>query len=94
MDYSVIRDKVREAGTLPKNISEVIKMDVQRSFTNVETLDPIQLQDILKTYAFFNPEVEYCQGMNFVAGMLLLFFKAESDAFKSLQHIIEHFDMG
>jgi len=47
-------------------------------------LNPESLCDILKTYAFFNPEVEYCQGMNFIAGLLLLFFKSDDEAFKSM----------
>ncbi len=44
---------------------------------------------ILKTYAFFNPEIEYCQGMNFVAGFLFLVFRDEEKSFKALQEIIE-----
>lgn len=35
-------------------------MDVQRSFTQMKELDPLILTNILKTYAFFNPEIEYC----------------------------------
>jgi len=60
-------------------------MDVQRSFTNMKHFfDPVILTNILKTYAFFNPEIEYCQGMNFVAGYLYLVFKDEEVAFKAL----------
>lgn len=47
-------------------------MDVQRSFTKMKSVDPTVLTNILKTYAFFNPEIEYCQGMNFVAGFLFI----------------------
>lgn len=35
-------------------------MDVQRSFTKMKVIDPVVLTNILKTYAFFNPEIEYC----------------------------------
>lgn len=42
------------------NVEEVINMDVQRSFTKLKTVDPNVLSQILKTYAFFNPEIEYC----------------------------------
>ncbi len=59
-------------------------MDVQRSFTKIKEIDPIVLTNILKTYAFFNPEIEYCQGMNFIAGFLLLVFKDEELSFKAL----------
>ena len=47
-------------------------------------LDPTVLINILKSYAFFNPEVEYCQGMNFIAGYLYLVFKDEETSFKAL----------
>jgi hypothetical protein len=43
-----------------QNVEEVINMDVQRSFTKMKDLDPQVLTNILKTYAFFNPEIEYC----------------------------------
>ena len=66
------------------NVEEVINMDVQRSFTKIKEIDPEILTNILKTYAFFNPEIEYCQGMNFVAGFLYLFFRDEETAFKAL----------
>jgi hypothetical protein len=64
-------------------------MDVQRSFTKLKTVDPQSLTNILKTYAFFNPEIEYCQGMNFVAGFLYLVFRDEDKTFKALQEIIQ-----
>jgi hypothetical protein len=50
----------------------------------MKNLDPNILTNILKTYAFFNPEIEYCQGMNFIAGFLYFVFKDEETAFKAL----------
>ncbi len=55
----------------------------------MKSVDPNILTNILKTYAFFNPEIEYCQGMNFVAGFLYIFFRDEEKAFKALSEIIE-----
>ena len=54
---------------------------------------PEILNNVLKTYAFFNPEIEYCQGMNFVAGFLFLVFRDEQLCFKSLMRVAEIFDM-
>lgn len=63
---------------LKKSVAELIAMDVQRSFHNLRHIvKPEILNNILKTYAFFNPEIEYCQGMNFVAGFLFLVFRDE-----------------
>jgi len=69
-------------------------MDVQRSFHNLRHIvKPEILNNVLKTYAFFNPEIEYCQGMNFVAGFLFLVFRDEQLTFKSLMRVAEIFDM-
>eukprot|EP00347_Sterkiella_histriomuscorum_P007183 403349944 len=92
-DYFAFRDKVINNSEIISNVEEVIIMDVQRSFTKTKQIDPVVLTNILKTYAFFNPEIEYCQGMNFVAGFLYLFFRDEVKAFKALQHIVHVNDM-
>ena len=47
--------------TLNASISGLIAMDVQRSFHNLKHIvKPEILNNVLKTYAFFNPEIEYC----------------------------------
>lgn len=50
-------------------------------------VDMNALLSILKTYALYNPEIEYSQGMNYVAGFLLEVFKSEEVAFKALQQV-------
>jgi hypothetical protein len=45
------------------------------------------LYSILKTYAFYNPEIQYCQGMNYITGFLLQVLKDEEMAFKALQQL-------
>lgn len=40
-----------------------------------------KLYNILIAYANFDPEVGYCQGMNFIVGMLVLHILNEEDAF-------------
>lgn len=42
------------------------------------------MKNVLRAYAAYDPEVGYCQGMNFLAGMLLLYLPVESDAFGAL----------
>ena len=65
-------------------MEEVIVLDVARSAHNMGGVDPGVLTDLLKTYAFFNKEIEYCQGMNFIAGFLLMVLHDEETAFKAL----------
>ena len=51
------------------------------------------LTDILKTYAYYNKEIEYCQGMNFIAGFLLMVLKDEETAFKAMVQLLDRFTM-
>lgn len=39
-----------------------------------------KLQEVLQAFTIHNPNIGYCQGMNFIAGMALLFLDKE-DAF-------------
>lgn len=47
-------------------------MDVRRSFNQTKYLSHESLSNILKCYALSNPYLNYCQGMNFMAGFLFL----------------------
>lgn len=86
--------EIYQTQTLKSSVAELIAMDVQRSFHNFRHIvKPEILNNILKTYAFFNPEIEYCQGMNFVAGFLFLVFRDEQTSFKALMRVAEIFDM-
>ncbi|XP_006129594.2 TBC1 domain family member 1 isoform X5 [Pelodiscus sinensis] len=51
----------------------------------------LSLYNILKAYSLLDQEVGYCQGLSFVAGVLLLHM-TEEDAFKMLKFLM--FDMG
>ena len=48
------------------------------------------LRNVLNAFALFTPEIGYCQGMNFIAGVLILFMKDEEKAFWSLVKIIHN----
>eukprot|EP00826_Nyctotherus_ovalis_P053060 TRINITY_DN6834_c0_g1_i5.p1 TRINITY_DN6834_c0_g1~~TRINITY_DN6834_c0_g1_i5.p1 ORF type:complete len:236 (+),score=69.69 TRINITY_DN6834_c0_g1_i5:3-710(+) len=49
------------------------------------------MRNILRCYAIYNPDVEYCQGMNFLAGHLYFTYKDEATAFAMLFETIKHF---
>lgn len=93
VDYDDFRDRVKEDPSLIKNVEEVIMLDVQRSVHNMPGVDPQVLTNILKAYALFNKEIEYCQGMNFIAGFLLMVLRDEETAFKALVQLVERFNM-
>ena len=59
---------------ISKTVEDTIEVDVARSFNNMKDITPLNLKNILKTYAVVNQNLDYCQGMNFIAGFLYLMF--------------------
>ena len=51
------------------------------------------LRKILTTYAVVNPDLDYCQGMNFIAGFLYLFLEDEALSFAVMRELIHKFKM-
>ena len=78
---------------LPKQVSDSIDVDVNRSFNNLKAISAENLNNILKTYAVVNPSLDYCQGMNFIAGFLYLTFNSESLAFAVMREVIIKYKM-
>ena len=81
--------------TISKKFEEAIDKDLPRTYPNHnyfsyfhEGLDA--LKRILNAYALYNRGTGYCQGMNFIAGFLLLFM-TEEQAFWTLSVIVEEY---
>lgn len=76
-------------------IMEAIKIDLPRTFpdnlyfTNHSHL-PTALFNVLATFAHQNVEVGYCQGLNYIAGILLLATKDEESSFWLLKVLVEN----
>ncbi len=51
------------------------------------------LLSVLRAYALYNPEMEYCQGLNYVAGLLLMVFRDQEVAFRALITVVERFNL-
>lgn len=70
-----------------------IDKDVQRTFPSTRRFHSeegqTQLRNVLRAYAAYDPEVAYCQGMNFIAGLLLLYMPSEGHAFAALVLLME-----
>ena len=92
-EYEALKDKINKCPDIIEKVEEVIFLDVQRSFNNTKSISRDNLSNILKTYAFYNPEIEYCQGMNFLAGFFYFYFKDEEKAFKCMLGLIEKFNL-
>ncbi|KAF3482162.1 small G protein signaling modulator 3 [Arthroderma uncinatum] len=71
-----------------------IGMDIHRTLTdNIffrKGPGVAKLNEVLLAYSRRNPEVGYCQGMNLIAGSLLLILPTAEDAFWVLASIIEN----
>ncbi len=85
--------RLQNGETLSKSIEDVIALDVQRSFAASKVVNPVSVKNVLRAYALHNPKVEYCQGMNFVAGFLHFMMQNEEMTFRSLVCLIEKFHM-
>jgi ecotropic viral integration site 5 protein len=73
---------------------ESIDVDVKRSFNHMEGLTHENLANILKTYAIINTQVNYCQGMNFLAGYLFLAMGySEELGFGAMREVIERYSL-
>lgn len=74
---------------LDKSMDELIKMDVLRSFTMNKDYPRDTLLDVLKSGALvMDPAIGYCQGMNYIAGLFLIYFDRE-EAFQLFVRFIE-----
>uniref|UniRef100_A0A1A9W3V4 Growth hormone-regulated TBC protein 1 n=1 Tax=Glossina brevipalpis TaxID=37001 RepID=A0A1A9W3V4_9MUSC len=75
-----------------KEISDSISIDLPRTFPDNIFFDSKKerLYNILIAYAHHNREVGYCQGLNYIAGLLLLVTDDEEKSFWLLKHMIEN----
>lgn len=49
--------------------------------------------NLLKAYSLLDQEVGYCQGLSFVAGILLLHVDSEDEAFELMRHLLFNFGL-
>lgn len=48
---------------------------------------------MLKAYSLLDPQVGYCQGLSFVAGILLLHVNSEDEAFELMRHLLFNYGL-
>jgi hypothetical protein len=93
IDYYNLLSKVLADTSQIKSLAEIIDIDVARSYQGNDLMPPQILKNLLKTYAFYNEELGYCQGMNYVVGTIFLQLQDEDLTFKTLVALIDKFQM-
>eukprot|EP00826_Nyctotherus_ovalis_P060639 TRINITY_DN8533_c0_g1_i12.p1 TRINITY_DN8533_c0_g1~~TRINITY_DN8533_c0_g1_i12.p1 ORF type:complete len:361 (-),score=121.08 TRINITY_DN8533_c0_g1_i12:373-1455(-) len=76
-----------------EHLSEIIRVDVIRSFHDYPIEYRSAIINILRVYADYNEEVKYCQGMNCIAGFLYTVYKDEFIAFHILAEFISKYNL-
>ncbi|KAJ7556328.1 hypothetical protein O6H91_05G078600 [Diphasiastrum complanatum] len=88
--YSDLTEAVKDKVTAA---TRQIDHDLARTFPTHPWLNSPEghrtLRQILVAYSFRDSRVGYCQGMNYVAALLLLVLKSEEDAFWMLAALLE-----
>ena len=92
--YYDAKDKALQSNT--KNnmyLNEIIRVDVMRSFHKYPESYQTSIVNILRFYAAHNEKIEYCQGMNCIAGFLFIAFKDEIIAFNMMTILIYKYNL-
>lgn len=89
LNYLAISRDAEENLESIQKLADIIKMDLKRCFHNTSGISHECLGRVLRAYAFYDPAVGYCQGMNYVAGALYLVTQSEEGTFKALAGMIE-----
>lgn len=78
-----------------RTIIDMIEIDLPRTFPDNIFFSrdhslPRQLFNVLATFAHQNSEIGYCQGLNYIAGLIILATKSEEASFWILKTLTEH----
>lgn len=76
---------------LENKSTKQIEKDIGRTFPSDQSFSRLELKEILIAYSIRNPNVGYCQGLNFIAALLLSFGFSEEEAFWIYTQIIEKY---
>ncbi|KJP85036.1 hypothetical protein AK88_05341 [Plasmodium fragile] len=92
LKYPTIYEKCLNSDLEAKVLSQ-IELDIIRTFPhnkNYRMNSPglIQLRNVLHAFAVYKPKINYCQSMNFIAAIALIFLKEEL-AFWSIVQLID-----
>lgn len=87
--------KVEDEEDRNESVGFLIKLDVSRTFPHLGLFQECgpyhqSLSDILSAYVVYRPDLGYCQGMSFLAAMLLLNLDSPSAAFIAFANLLNN----
>jgi len=93
---SLVREKYSKWVNEPRKneVDQNIEKDIKRTFASLPEFtekQQLRLFNILKAYSRYDPEVGYCQGMSYIAAILILHIIDEITAFCVLEEIMSGF---
>ena len=88
-NYHNILHEIRENPKVIKPYEDIIAMDIIRCYAAEPKVSAMALQDLLKAFAYYNQDVGYCQGMNYLAGTLYYLLQDEEKAFICMVGLFE-----
>ena len=78
---------------IPSSILDVIEMDVKRtSFAKNEKESKAAISSILKAIAYIKPQLNYCQGMNYICSFMFQILQNEKETFYLMMGFIDKSD--
>eukprot|EP01016_Furgasonia_blochmanni_P046099 TRINITY_DN658_c0_g1_i5.p1 TRINITY_DN658_c0_g1~~TRINITY_DN658_c0_g1_i5.p1 ORF type:complete len:912 (-),score=280.66 TRINITY_DN658_c0_g1_i5:62-2797(-) len=80
LDYPILKEESNHSEEI-KAVEEVIILDVQRSLYIHKNINSMILQGLLRTFAHYDRDISYCQGMNYIMGYMFIMFLDEEVAF-------------
>ena len=91
-DYRKIIEKNEYEEKLSNKVKNQIFMDIKRTSFDKKYIDDYKkaLTNILNVIAFLKPELNYCQGMSFIAAFLIQITSNEEETFYLMFGIVEN----
>lgn len=93
VSYKELKSQLASNPNSIKDVSEVIRMDIFRSFNSNPDIDSKFIEETLKVYAFHKPKVGYCQGMHYLASTLSEILGNSEEVFWALDELIRFHQM-
>ena len=94
INYQSLKENAYQNITSHKDVWIEIESDISRTYSiNNASIKRESITSILRSYALYNKEVAYCQGMNFIVNFLIQNYNDEEEAFHLFVLLIKNQNM-